>query len=445
MPKLSLSSLNNKHFLSLAGNGILAVFGLLQMSLLYYSMSMAQVGEWFYFLNIISLCDAVRNGFLSTATVKFYAGTTGERAREVMGSVWFLAISLTLAVGLLNFGALFLLNYTNDLPVVMTIRWLGLTFLSSLPFSVVFWILQADEDYGKILILRFLNNGSTILAFGVLVVLHKMTLENAIMFNFITNCLTSLVAIFWRWNTITALARRSKTTMSELYHFGKFSLATSLSSSLFRTSDIFIIRMLLGPEAVAIYNIPSRLMEIVEIPLRSFVGTGMSTMAVAFNNKNMDHIKYILKKYAGMLTIAFIPAALFVFLFADVIVHLFASKKYIHSEAANVLRLLMVVALMYPLDRFNGITLDIIHKPKINFQKVIIMLSVNIVGDFIGMSLFHNLYGVVFAVFFATLSGLIFGYVNLKKYIDYTITGTMIMGYNEVIALLQATKARFRR
>ncbi len=445
MSKLSLSSLNNKHFLSLAGNGILAVFGLLQMSLLYYSMSMAQVGEWFYFLNIISLCDAVRNGFLSTATIKFYAGTTGERAREVMGSVWFLAISLTLVVIVLNVGALFLLNYTNELPVVVTIKWLGLTFLSSLPFTVVFWILQADEDYGKILILRFINNGSTILAFVLLVLLHKMTLERAIMFNFITNCVTSMVAIFWRWNTITALAQRSKNMMSELYHFGKFSLATSLSSSLFRSSDIFIIRTLLGPEAVAIYNIPSRLMEIVEIPLRSFVGTGISSMAVAFNNKNMDHIKYILKKYAGMLTIAFVPATLLVLLFADVAVNLFASKKYIHSEAANVLRLLMVVALMYPLDRFNGITLDIIHKPKVNFQKVIIMLSVNIIGDFIGMSLFHNIYGVVFAVFFATLSGLIFGYINLRKYIDYTISGTLLTGLNEIRQLYTPLLARLKR
>ncbi len=437
MARFSLSKLNNKHFLSLAGNGILAVFGVAQMSLLYHAMAKEVVGEWFFFLTLISLCDAVRNGFLNTATVKFYGGTEKERAAEVLGSVWFLATALTAIVLLLNAGAYIFIGKATSVELVLTVKWLGLTYLSSLPFSVIFWVLQADEKYGKILLLRLVNNGSTLLVFAVLMYLKQLTLENAVVYNFLTNCLTSIVGLIWKFDSLKNIAKRSNATVTEIYHFGKYSLATSLSSTLLRSVDAFIINFMLGPAVLAVYNLPVRLMEIVEIPLRSFVGTGMSSMAVAFNNKNMHHVTYILKKYAGMLTIVFIPLAVFASLFAGIAVELLGGAKYIGSEAANVYRLLMFTAILYPIDRFNGTTLDIIHKPKVNFYKVQVMLIVNIAADFIGISIFHNIYGIVFAVICTVFAGLIFGHIQLRKYVDYTIGGILSTGASELKMLLQ--------
>lgn len=436
MPGLNFSRFDNKHFLALMGNGILALFSIGFTYILYRSLSLSDVGTWSYFFVILSICEAVRNGFLGTATVKFYAGTKGEQAARTVGSVWFLALCITGIVLLLNAAGLLALQFVNNLQLALTVKWLGLTFISALPFTVVFWILQADEDYGTILKLRLVNSGSMIIVFGVLMYTKQMTLEKAFLYNFLTNCLTSLVAMVFGLSRITALFNCRKAEILEITHFGKYSLATTLSSRLLSGTDTFILNAMLGPEAIAIYNLPVRLMEIVEIPLRSFVGTGMSGMAAAYNSKNMAQVAYILKKYSGMLTIAFVPLTILVLLFADIPIALLGHHKLDSTAAANLYRLFMVFAIMYPIDRFNGITLDVIHRPQINFQKVLVMLAVNAAADYIGISLLGNIYGVAFGAFLTTLAGIMFGYFHLKKYVDYSIGGILKEGYIETKAFV---------
>lgn len=436
MGKFNLSTLRNKHFLALMGNAVISVFGIATMALLYHGLSKADVGKWFFFLTILSLCDAIRNGFLGTATVKFYAGTEESRAVKVLGSVWLLACALTGAALLLNGIALAGLSLAHSEELVLAIKWVGITFLSTMPFTVIFWKLQADEHYGKILWLRMINSGSTIIAFAVLLLLKRLTLENALLYNFLTNCLTSSIGLLWNLGRLRTILSCTKEAILELLHYGKYSLATTLSSNLLRSVDSFIITFTLGPAALAVFNLPVRLMEIVEMPMRSFAGTGMSAMAVAFNNKNMHEVTKILKKYAGMLTMLFIPMSLFALIFADLAMYILGGTKYIGGEAANIYRLFMLFCLITPIDRFNGITLDIIHLPKINFYKVLLMLGINIVTDFAGIAIFHNIYGVVFAGFITNMSGLIFGYVQLRKHVHYTIGGILSTGYYESKALV---------
>jgi Na+-driven multidrug efflux pump len=75
----------------------------------------------------------------------------------------------------------------------------------------------------------------------------------------------------------------------------------------------------------------------------------------------------------------------------------------------------MSFAMFYPLDRFLGVTLDIIHQPKINFYKVLVMLVTNVTFDFIGIHFFHNINGVALGSLFTFLSGVFFGYYWLKN------------------------------
>ena len=102
-----------------------------------------------------------------------------------------------------------------------------------------------------------------------------------------------------------------------------------------------------------------------------------------------------------------------------------------------IFRFMMVFSLMYPIERFNGVTLDIIHRPKVNFYKVLIMISANIAADFIGIYFLKGIEGIIFGVFCTTFSGLLFGYFQLRKSLDYTIGGILNSGYQEMIAFLK--------
>jgi O-antigen/teichoic acid export membrane protein len=206
---------------------------------------------------------------------------------------------------------------------------------------------------------------------------------------------------------------------------------------------------MLGPAAVAVYNLAMRLMAFIDLPLRSFVTTGMSEMAIQYNQKNIGHLTYIFKKYAGMLTIAFIPAALCAYLIADLITAFLGGHGYLDTQANELYQLFMFIAVLYPLDRFNGLALDILHHEKTNFMKVVVMLIAKVAFDFASIYLFERafgaeyaIYGVAVSMLLSTIAGLLFGYYKLKKVIPHTLTGVIGMGFQELLMLVRSLGKR---
>ncbi len=427
-----IDKVNNKHFMSLAGNAAMAGLAMLTVAVLFRFLTKDDIGYWFFYQTLFVLLDTFRSGFLQIALIKFYTGTEEKRANNVVGSVWYLAIMITLILGAINILFLPFLGSIANTAFVITIQWFGLTFLATLPSNIAFWILQADQRFDRLLVLRVISQGSFIIGIIVLVFLGEVHLQSILLTNFLVNVLVSVVTLLLGWTKINSFFSRTKECILEIYHFGKFSVGTTISANLLRSSDTFIITFLLGPAALAIYNIPVRLMEFIEIPLRSTIATGMSSIAKAFNRNNLKEVGYILQKYAGTLTILFIPGAIGAILLADIGVGLLGGGKYIHTEAANVYRIMMVFAIFYPIDRFIGVSLDIIHQPKANFIKVLLMVVGNVVGDFAGILLFGNIYGVAFGTFIPLAIGVFYGYFRLKKYVDFKLSTTFLFGYIQV-------------
>lgn len=428
----------NKHFLALAGNVIIALFSIITMSVLYRALNKSDIGSWFFFLGIYGFTDAIRNGFLSTAIIKFYAGTDESTSKKVLGSGWFLAAVLTGIILALNMIAWYFSNQFSNPQMTLVIHWVGLTFISSMPYVFTCWILIADEAYIDILFIRLINSVLMISTIVCMTLIKTISLENLLIINFVTNVITSFYCIIRKKTYISTLFLGKKENMIEMIHFGKYSLATNLTSNLLSTSSTFMITFFLGPAALAIYNLPQRLMEVVELPLRSFVGTGMSSMAIHLNNDKKEEAAFIFKKFAGMLTFAFIPIILGGILFADLAIQILGGSKYMGTEAATIFRIFIAFSIFYPIDRFNGITLDLIHQPKLNFQKVILMVIITIICGCLGLYFMKNLYGMAFAFPCALFAGLIFGYYSLKKHLPYKNAEIIAIGWKESRHFLQS-------
>ena len=428
----NISFLKNKNILALSGNVIISAFSLITMSLLYRSLTKSDAGTWFFFLGVQSLLEAFRGGFLSTSTIKFYSGTSKERGQAVLGSIWLIALGITGFFCIASGISCFLLPYIENYQIQIVIKWIGLTFISSLPFTVPIWILMAEENYTKILWLRLVNSISMFLIIVILIYVNKMTLNNMLILNIVTNFLTGLFSYFARILHLKSIVKYTRSTLMELIHFGKYTVSSSISNIFFRTFNTFIITFFLGPTALAIYNLPGRLMTIIEIPLGSSLGTGMSSMATALNKNDEVEFLAIFKKYAGLLTFAILPIVLFVILFADTAVSKIGGPKYVGTEAANILRLMVFFSLLFPIDRFNGVALDMLHLPHINLQKILVMLGINIIAGGLGIYLFNSLYGIAFFSPLTGISGVLFGYFALRKRLDYTIKDILVVGWGEV-------------
>ena len=430
--------LKNKYFLSFAGNGVMSVLGMLNMIILYRALSVENIGMWVFFLSILLLVDTFRSGFLTTAFIKFYPGATVERRAEVVGSTWFVAAGITGILLIINIVGYPFLSYIKNPSLAFFVEWFGIIYVASLPSFIASCVVQAEQRFDQLLYIRFCSQGIFILFVFIMAFAGKASLQLIIYAYLGAAVLTSLFTVVMGWARVNTFKSRSKACIRELFHFGKYSVGTTLGSNLFGTSNTMIINFMLGPSALAVFNLGQRLMELVEIPLRSFAATGMPELSAAYNAGDKKLVIDTLKKYIGMITFALIPACITAAVLADVAISIIGGSKYAQSEAANILRILMIFALTYPLDQFFALTLDMIHQPQINFIKVLVMLAGSVISSMAGIYITGSIYGVAITGIVPIVIGISISKWALNRYNRFSFLDIYKDGFAQSKQLLQS-------
>lgn len=423
----------------------MSVLGMVTVAILYRALSVTDIGVWVFFQSTLLLVDTFRSGFITTAFIKFYSGAPEEKTRAVVGATWYIGGLITAAFILLNIPAFFVLKSVDNPGLLLFLKWFGLSYLSTLPMFIATCVVQAEQRFDRLLIIRFINQGLFIVLVFTFTILHMVSLQMVVYSNIAAGGVASLFVMANGWSGIRKFSARTSASIRELYHFGKYSVGTTLSSNLFRTSDTFIINFMLGAPALAVYNLGQRLMELVEIPLRSFAATAMPSMAAAYNGNDRHEVVTVMKKYTGTITVALLPVAIGGVLLADVAIYILGGAEYMHTEAANVFRLFLTFALLYPADRFLALTVDVINKPRINFIKVLVMLAVNISADFLGIYLTGNIYGVAVATVFPIMIGVAVGYWALNRYHPFSFLSIYSYGWQQSMQAIQQVRNRLAR
>lgn len=442
--KQILEKLKNPHIVNLIGTGIMSVLNMIQLAIVYRYLSADKMGVWFFFQGTVGLVDTFRAGLISTAFVTSYAGSTKERAAQVAGSAWYLSSLITAAFVVANLIYIVVPYTATNQSLDIFLKWFGVVFIITLPSFIASCVQQAEQRFDRLLYIRAVSVTLSILMIITLIILKKLNLMTVIYTGFISGGVTSLMTIVMGWARINTIVHKSAETVKALFAFGKYSVGTALGSNLFRYSDTFIINFMLGSSSLAVYNMGLKLMELVEVPLRSFAATVMPPLSAAYNQDNKYHVIYLLKKYSGMLTIILVPVVIGSLFFAEIAIWI-VDKKYLSTEAANVLRVFMTFALLYPVERFMALTLDAINQPRVNMVKLIFMLTANIVGDLAGVWIFGNIYGVAFATILPILTGLIISYVWLQRYMKFNLWDVYKIGWLETQWLIKDSMAMLRK
>ena len=434
--KKTFSIFKNIHFQSLLLNGLMSLFGIVTVALLYRALSPTEAGIYIFLFTIINLIDSIKSGFLTTAFIKFYAGTDENRASEIIGSTWILTIFIIGILIVVNFiGFLFFHNSTSITLVLLT-KYFWLIIISSLPFFIAGIILQSEKRFDLLLRIRLLNQVLFTGSIVLFIIFKKTSLESIIVTYIASGVIVSLVSVMVGWSKIVYIKYATKKGVLEMYHFGKYSMGSSLSANLFGFTNTFFLNFFFGPASVAIFNIGSKLLQIVEIPLVSIAGSGMPILSSFYNGKELDKMIFTLKKIIGILSILFIGVAIFSIIFAEPLIALIGGEKYINTEAPNLFRILMTLAILSPVDRFFAITLDVINKPKINFYKLLVMLVVNLIADFIVVFYFKSVYGIAITNIFPTIVAIAISFYYIIKEIKIDFSDTFSIGFKEMRAFI---------
>lgn len=385
MKTLIKKLLTSNNFLSLANNGLVAVFAFLSFIMLVRQLDQETFGEWILFLTAGGFIDMLRFGITRTAIIRFLAGAPFEEGKKLIGSNNLINLISTLLIAvILHLLYLLFPEPISNSGFAMFFKWYPLLAFFNLPFNNSQSILQAQLRFDRMLLLRMLNVGS----FMVFLALNLFMLWpiHIILYAYlITNLLSSVVASIFNWDGIRYTFKASAAAIRVILDFGKYTTGTLIGSNLLKSSDTFIIGLspFMGTVGVAVYSIPLKLTEIIEIPLRSFAGTAFPGMSKAAIENDMGKAKQIFYENAGGLTLLMIPVMIFCIIFAEQIVFILGGADYVLS--ANIFRIFCVYGMLLPLDRFIGVGLDSINKPRQNFYKVVYMASSNIIGDIIAV------------------------------------------------------------
>ena len=189
-----------------------------------------------------------------------------------------------------------------------------------------------------------------------------------------------------------------------------------ITSSLLRSSDQFIIAFWLGPAAVAVYSIPQKLIEVIEIPVRSFASIAIPQATSLWQQEKIKELRLFFYRQCGLLTAIVLPMLLVFFCFPNFIVSLLGGSKY--HQSTLLLQIFCFYAMLIPIDRYCGVLLDASHRPKKNTVKVVIMLVTNVSLDILALWMGTGIYGVAAGSTITFLIGIVMGWVQLKDILD---------------------------
>jgi O-antigen/teichoic acid export membrane protein len=438
-----INKMKNRHVLSLVGNFSMSVLSFITYVILYRKMSKSDVGNWVYFQFIFLLADTLRTGFIHSALIRFYSGT-GQLGKKFIGSGWVIAGIITAIYLILNIIIYFLPLNMSDPVWEILINYIGICLLLILPLNYSTWILQANNKFDRILIIRVINQGGFIIFILLLSYFQLLNLYNLILAFVLANLITSSVCLFSGWTQLFSIKYVNKESLKTFFNYGKYSTGTVVSSNLLKSSDAFLVKYFLGAEALAIYNLPQKLLEVIEIPIRSIIMTAMPEMSKKTHENGIQAAGPVMIKYAGFLTLLLIPVSVISIVFSNLAILIIGGKEYLNSEAPNIFKIFILLAVFLPIDRFLGITLDIINKPKLNFFKVIIMLLVQVFGGLIALYFIKSIYAIAVVSIITFAAGVLFGHLSLRKYISYSLPDLWYYGKAEITNIWKTVSQKIK-
>nr|WP_298929763.1 oligosaccharide flippase family protein [uncultured Allomuricauda sp.] len=414
-----------KNLSSLMANVSVAFLGLVSFMLLTRQLGKELFGEWVLFITLATFVDLLRFGLTRTSSVRLLSGADDQKQKNILGSTFKINLKLLGVLTFLCWGAhvaLLIFNLEINNGYRLFLFYYPFLALANLSWNNAMSLFQADQNFRRMMVVRLSNVG----LFCLFLILNqwwlKLGLLEIVWVNIAVNAVSGIWCSAKNWDGLTYLKHAKRNVEKELVNFGKYSMGTLISSSLLKSSDTFIIGMspFLGSAGIAMYAIPLKLTDLLGIPLHSFAMTAYPRMSKKSIEGDLGGVKKIFYSYVGIITLLFFPVALVSFVFAEYMVLFLGGNEYIDSLPLLTLifRVFTVYIILLPIDRFTGVLLDSINKPKLNLYKVLVMTFANIILNVLAVFVFKSLVAVAMGTVLFTVMGIFLGFYYLKREIQ---------------------------
>ena len=414
-----------KNISSLMTNMVVAALGLLSFMLLTRQLSKEDFGDWVLFITLATFVDLLRFGLTRTSVVRLLAGTNREGYKKFLGASYkinLILLSLIFLVCWSVFGITkgFEIEINNGYRLFFT--WYPILAVFNLGWNNASALFQAEQNFKRMMYVRLSNTGLFVVFLVINGLYLKLGLLQIVWVNLGVNFISSTWCSLKMWDGLLYLKHANRAVEKELISFGKYSMGTLIGSSLLKSADTLIIGLspVLGSAGIAMYAIPLKLTDLIGIPLRSFTMTAYPRMSKKSIEGDLEGVRKTFYGYSGAITLLFVPVAIVCFIFAEYFILFLGGQEYADSMPllVDVFRVFSIYMILLPVDRFTGVLLDSINRPKLNLYKVIFMTTANVVIDLIAVFAFKSLVAVAMGTVFFTLMGIVLGFYFLRKEIQ---------------------------
>lgn len=410
-----------KQIEALVSNALFAAMGLLSFMLLSRNCPHSLFGEWVLFVSFATFFDLVRFGFTRNAVVRLIAAATDtESSHRVNGAGLRAGFAILILISAIFYPVAWLLVGHVESVYTDFLIWYPLLGVTNLLWNSAMSWLQAKSRFSAITLLRSINMGGFIIGTLLLIHFEALSFANILIVFILSNLASSLYGLLRGWDSLRYAFAPAGELIREILSFGKYSVGATLGSSLLKSADSFIISLspVLGVSGVAIYAIPFKIVEMLELPIRSIATVGYNHLSATVLQGGAAQFKGLITRYIIIMTAVTLPVIAAIALMPDLVLGILGGKGY--APQMDQMRIMLYLLLLYGImlipDRITGVTLEALGRPRMNMYKVLLMAFFNIVGDLVAVFVFQSLVGVVMATVLFVVIGVSAGYMLIPRY-----------------------------
>ncbi len=413
---------------SLLQNLSTLIFGFGGFYFLVRLLDPSDFGGWSLFVQVTSILEVARIGFIKYGFIKFRAELKEVDQEKLFTAAFVLnvAFALVVALGMFLFGGT--LASVWKAPELRNMFYLySITSIVLVPFFQFEYLQHAQLDFKSVFLTYFIRNG--FLFFSILISylgFFQLDLILLVLVNLGGALFASLASYALVEKPIRFYPAIDWTWIWKLTHFGKFVVGTSLGAMLYSAADQFMLGSLLSTASVAIYGVAGRITNLINTPSMSLSAIIFPHSARLINTEGRPGVKMLYEKSVGAILAIVVPGIVFVLLFPGWIIQVIAGPAYIETVA--ILQISIFLSFFLPFAYQFGVTLDSIGYPHLNFYFTGSFFIINLTMNYF---LISN-YGIVGAAY-GTLATTIFGFTAMQMLLRYMLKVNLLNVFKNMV------------
>lgn len=373
----------------------------------------AEVGTWVLFLNFVAIVEVTKSGFIKNATVRYF--NLREDEQEVTIASLFLNFAFTAVTLVLTLVGAAGFYYIGNDPIVASLLLIYcIQSLVYIPFTHFEYQLTAQLNFGVMMNAYLMRNFILFLCLGVAYLwlpAQALTLVQIAIFQVVGLAL-SVVYIWIQVKPRRIPWQLNKSLTREIANFGKYIFATNISSMLFRSTDQYMLGLMISNASVAYYNVAIRITNLIDLPSTAAAEVLFPKSVKSMQTLGTQDLKRLYEKTVGYVLALVLPMTFGVYILGDFVINVIAGEEY--EKTLPVLKITLLYGLMLPFLKQFGTIMNTLDKPKTNFLTVLAIFAVNVVSNYFFIRQF-GLIGAAYGTLVTYIFGMILNQVILRR------------------------------